>query len=216
MAKKYRLGIIGFGHMHVNHVAELYAQHPQVEWVACADTIPLVPEQREAPYTRQWNLKHALNELGVPKAYPDYHDMLAKEHFDVIIVTSENAQHADITEACARAGVHVCVEKPMANSLSDALRMARACQAAGTKLVDNWPLTWSPQAHKIKQLIDEGAVGRILEVKWRAGHTGPLGPGAAHEGVSDQAAPMSGAERGATWWHQSAAGGGAPRWLYLC
>ena len=209
MSKKYRIGVIGFGHMHVNNVAALYAKHPQTELAAVADTVPLVPELREAPYTRGWNKKNALENIGFKKAYDDYKEMLAKEKLDIVIITCENAQHPDAVEACAAAGAHVCVEKPMAASLSDALRMVRACQAAGTTLLVNWPLTWSPQARKIKELIDAGAIGRVLEVKWRAGHTGPLGPGAAHEGVSETAAPMSGAERGATWWHQEAAGGGA-------
>ena len=107
MTKKYRLGIIGFGHMHINNVAALYAKHPQVEWVACADTVPLAPELREAPYTRGWNLKFALDQLGIPKAYADYHEMLQKEKFDIIIICSENAQHPEVVEACAAAGVHV-------------------------------------------------------------------------------------------------------------
>ena len=209
MTRKYRAGIIGFGHMHINNVAALYAKHPQIEWVACADTHPLTPELREAPYTRGWNMKFAMQELGVPKSYPDYHEMLEKEKFDLIINTSENAQHPDVVEACAAAGVHVCVEKPMAASLSDAQRMVRACQAAKTTLLVNWPLTWSPQSRKVKELIENGAIGRVLEVRYRAGHTGPLGPGAAHAGVSQTAAPMSGPERGATWWHQAITGGGA-------
>lgn len=209
MSKKYRVGIIGFAHMHINNVASLYAQHPQVELVACADTVPDRPELREAPYTRAWNLKNALTNIGVPKAYDDYHEMLEKEQFDIIICCSENAKHPNVVEACAEVGANVCVEKPMAMSLSHALRMVRACQAGGTTMLINWPLTWSPSARKAKALIDEGIIGRVLEIKWRAGHTGPLGSGAAHAGVSETAAPMTGAERGATWWHQAAAGGGA-------
>jgi len=209
MSKTYRVGIIGFAHMHINNVAALYGQHPQVQWVACADTVPDVPELRKAPYTRQWNLENALTNLGIPKAYDDYREMLKKERFDIIICCSENAKHAEVVEACAAAGAHICVEKPMADTLSNALRMVRACKAAGTTMIVNWPLTWSPAAHKAKALIDEGAIGRVLEVKWRGGHTGPLGPGAAHAGVSEEAAPMTGVERGATWWHQAAPGGGA-------
>jgi predicted dehydrogenase len=211
--KMYRAGIIGFAHMHVNNVAAHYAAHPQIEWVACADTTPYRPELRRAgspaPYTREWNMRHALDDLGVPKGYDDYHEMLNKETFDLIIVQSENAQHADIVEACAAHGVHACVEKPMADTLSHALRMVRACQAAGTTLIINWPLTWSPAARKAKSLLDGGIIGRILQLKWRAGHTGPLGSGAAHAGVDEVAAPMSGPERGATWWHQIDTGGGA-------
>lgn len=209
MTKKYRLGIIGFGHMHINNVAALFAEHSQTEWAACADTIPDQPERREAPYTRAWNLRNLRSKLGIPKVYEDYQKMLREERFDVIIVTCENAKHPEVVEACAAAGVHVCVEKPMAMSLSDALRMARACRAAQTTLIVNWPVTWSPAARKAKELVDEGAIGRVLEVKWRGGHTGPLGPGVRHAGVAEPAAPMTGPERGATWWHQEAAGGGA-------
>ncbi len=207
--KKYRAGIIGFAHMHVNDVALHYAEHPQIEWVACADTKPVRAELRDAPYTRGWNMEHAMKDLGVPKGYDDYIEMLDKEKFDLIIVQSENAQHADIVEACAARGVSCQVEKPMAHTLSDALRMVRAAKAAGTELFINWPITWDPTARRAKELLDEGIIGRILELKWRAGHTGPLGPGAQHAGVTETADGMTGPERGATWWHQYATGGGA-------
>ena len=208
MPRKYRVGIIGFGHMHINNVAATYAAHPQVEWVACADTKPLRPERRVEPYTRAWNQRNIVERWGL-RTYEDYYTMLADEAFDIVIVTCENAQHPDVVEACTAAGVHVCVEKPMAASLSDALRMVRACQAAGTEMIVNWPLTWSPAARKAQELIAEGVIGRVLEVRWRSGHTGPLGPGVSHAGVGQAAEPMSGPERGATWWHQTAAGGGA-------
>ncbi|MFP4057854.1 MAG: Gfo/Idh/MocA family protein [Candidatus Brocadiia bacterium] len=209
MAATYRVGAIGFAHMHINNVLALYAAHPQVQLVACADTVPDRPELRKGPYTRQWNLEHALADIGVPKAYDDYRQMLEAEAFDIIICCSENARHPDVVEACAAAGVHVCVEKPMAASMSHALRMARAARAADTRLIVNWPMTWSPAARQAKALVDQGAIGRVLEVKWRGGHTGPLGPGARHEGVEDEAAPLSPTELGATWWHHIAPGGGA-------
>ena len=159
MSKRYRTGIIGFGHMHINNVAAMYARHPQVVWTACADTVPASPERRAAPYTREWNLKYAQTEWGIPKVYDDYREMLACCSLDIVIVTSENSQHAPIVEACAEKGVHVCVEKPMADSLSNALRMVRACQAHPIMMVVNWPLTWSPQARTMKRLIDAGAIG---------------------------------------------------------
>ncbi|MEK7395314.1 MAG: Gfo/Idh/MocA family oxidoreductase [Candidatus Poribacteria bacterium] len=209
MSKKYRVGIASFAHMHINNVATLFSQHPQVEIVACADTIPDKPELREAPYTRAWNKKNLITTLSIPKSYDDYNEMLSKEKLDIVICCSENAKHPEIVEACAKAGSNVCVEKPMAMSFAHAWRMVRACQSAGITMVVNWPLTWSAPARKAKELLDEGIIGRILQIKWRSGHTGPLGPGAAHAGVDQSAAPMTDAEKGATWWHQTDAGGGA-------
>jgi len=209
MSKTYRVGVIGFAHMHINNVLALFAKHPQVELVACADVAPDVPELRKGPYTRRWNLEHALSELSMPKSCDDYREMLAGEKLDVVICTSENAKHPEVVAACAKAGVHVCVEKPMAASLSDALAMVRSVRAGATTMLVNWPMTWNPAARKAKALIDEGAIGRVIGVKARLGHTGPLGSGAKHAGVSEAAAPLSAVELGAVWWHSKAAGGGA-------
>ena len=212
MSKIYRIGVIGFAHMHINHLIERFAAHPQAELVACADTPALVPELRAAHYTRAWNLRHALDDLGVPKSYDDYQEMLEQEKIDIVICCAENAQHPAVVEACAQHGVHVIIEKPMAASLQDGLQMARTARAAGIELIVNWPTTWQPASHKAKQLIDSGAIGRVLTVKFRGGHLGPLGSGVSHPGgdENNQALPrkLSGVERGATWWHQSAAGGG--------
>ncbi len=212
MANNFRIGVIGFAHMHINHLVERFAAHPQAELAACADTPRLVPELRTAHYTRDWNLRHALDDLGIQKAYDDYNTMLEQESLDVVICCSENAQHPAVVEACAHKGVHVLVEKPMASSLADGLRMARSARAAGIELIVNWPTTWQPAAHKAKELIDNGAIGRVLTVKFRGGHLGPLGAGVSHPGGDEEGRELprklSGVERGATWWHQSAAGGG--------
>jgi len=209
VGKTYRIGLIGFAHMHINNVGALFAAHPQAEVAAVADTVPDRPELRKGPYTREWNVEHALQDFGVSKAYDRYEELLEKEDLDIVVCCSENAKHPEVVEACAAAGVNVCVEKPMAMSMSDALRMARAVEAADTTMLVNWPMTWSPAARKAKELIDAGAVGRVLEVKWRGGHTGPLGSGAKHEGVTEEAAPLTATELGATWWHHIAPGGGA-------
>ena len=206
---KYRVGIIGFGHMHINHLAQLFAAHPRVQFVACADTIPRVPELRVAPYTRAWNREHVMSLTGIERSYSDFYEMLIKEDLDLVIVTCENAQHPIVVEACANAGVAICVEKPMATTLADGLRMVRACVANQVKMVVNWPLTWQPAARKAQALIEEGVIGDVLEVKWRGGHTGPLGTGAAHAGVQEASQVLTGPERAATWWHQREAGGGA-------
>jgi len=209
MNNRYRVGIIGFAHPHVNHVAGLFAAHPQVDWVACADTRPLCPELRVVPYAREWNRENVMRQLRVPQCYEDYREMLDRERFDIVIVNCENSQHPDVVEACARVGAHVCVEKPMAATLPDALRMQRACESAGTKMIINWPVTWLAHARKAKELVDAGAIGRVLEIDYRVGSSGPFGPGAQHCGGADSVAPMTGPERASVWLHQREAGGGA-------
>ncbi len=209
MAKKYRLGVIGFAHMHINELMKQFGALPNTEWVACADTVPNVPERVVARFTRDWNKQHALTEIGIPKAYDDYREMLEKEQFDIVMFCPENARHGEVGKAIAAKGAHLVTEKPMAARLDDARAMDRAAREAGVKLMVNWPSTWQPAARKMKELLDEGAIGRLLEVKCRQGSLGPLAHGSTHPGIDGRAVEISDEEKGATWWHQDGTGGGA-------
>lgn len=103
MSKRYRVGIIGFAHMHINSLIQQFGAHSQVELVACADTAPERPERRDAPY-RGWNRKNALEKLGVPKAYDDYTTLLSQEHCDIILCCAEKY-------ATCRGGGSVCCRR---------------------------------------------------------------------------------------------------------
>ena len=203
MAKSYRVGVIGFAHMHVNDLLNQFAKLPNVEWVACADTMPAVPSRSQKRSTRGANLRRAQEVTGIPKVYEDYREMLEREQFDIVVFCPENARHGEVAEAIAARGAHMVTEKPMAATLPEALRMARAAQAHNVGLMINWPTTWSPAIRKMKELIEQGAIGDVWEIKWRNGASmGPLSYGTGDDALTD-------VEKGAEWWHQAAPGGGA-------
>ena len=62
MEKKYRVGIIGVGHVHVHNVANIFKRHPRVELAAVADTKPDVEEKSQVAYTRKWNFDYLRDE----------------------------------------------------------------------------------------------------------------------------------------------------------
>ncbi len=206
----YRVAVIGVAHMHVNELMRKFAELPSVEMVAIADTVPEVPEINvTSRSTRGHTLGVARDEIGIKKQYDDYRVLLENEKPDIAIVCSENARHGEVTEACAEAGAHVVTEKPMAASLAEALRMTRACERYGRRLMVNWPSTWSPAIRTMKRLLDEGAIGRLWQVHARYGSLGPLSYGSTHPGVKGPTAILTDEEKGATWWHRAGNGGGA-------
>lgn len=206
--KTFRAGVIGFAHMHINELMRSFNE-AGVEWVACADTIPARPEHVEARATRDWNKRQAHEQIGIPKVYDDYREMLDKEQFDLMLFCPENARHAEVAEAIAAHGIHMVTEKPMADSMRHATRMAVAARNAGVELVVNWPTTWAPTTRTAHRLVREGAIGSVWQVKWRAGSMGPLSHGSTHPGIDGRVMEMTEAEKGATWWHQAGTGGGA-------
>ena len=207
--QRYRVGVIGFAHMHINELVRSFSQLPEVEWVACADTLPASQLRADVPATRGHNLKRAVEEFGIPRAYDDYREMLAKEEFDIVIFCPENARHGEVAEAIAQSGAHMLTEKPMAASLGEALRMARAARQRGVTLAVNWPSAWDPAMRKAKDLIAAGEIGRILQVKWRNGASlGPLSHGSHHPGGTVVTGVLSEEELGREWWYQADDGGG--------
>jgi predicted dehydrogenase len=206
----YRVAVIGVAHMHVNELMRKFAELPNVEMVAIADTVPEVAEINvTSRSTRGHTLGVARDEIGIKRQYDDYRVLLEEQKPDIAIVCSENARHGEVTEACAAAGAHVVTEKPMAASLAEALRMTRACERYGRRLMVNWPSTWSPAIRTMKRLLDEGAIGRLWQVHARYGSLGPLSYGSTHPGVKGPTAMLTDEEKGATWWHRAGNGGGA-------
>src|SRR3990172_1525584 len=118
-------------------------------------------------------LRERVSKEGVPRTYDDYHDMLAKEDLDIVMVCLDNAHHADVVEAAAAAGAHCLVEKPMAATFDQADRMVKAVERRGVKLMVNWPTTWMPIYRTASELVSGGAIGRVIQVKHLGGHAGP-------------------------------------------
>src|SRR4051812_48645948 len=99
-------GVIGLGVFGEKH-AEVLASLPRAELRAVC--------------TRQAaRLQEVQRRLNVPKAYQDYHDLLADPEIEAVSVVTHVDDHVEPALAALRAGKHVLLEKPMA-------RTAREC-----------------------------------------------------------------------------------------
>ena len=208
-AKSYRVGVIGFAHMHVNELVDRFVACGRGRIVACSDTKPRTPSRTRVEGSRSANLERALAAPGSPRGYEDYRAMLRAEELDIVIICPENARHGEIAEAAANHGAHILTEKPMAARLEEARRIVSFAEKANVALAVNWPIAWLSQFRGLKELVDRGAIGEVWELKWRNGASlGPLAHGSRHPG-STTIGLVSDAEKGAEWWHQAEAGGGA-------
>ena len=112
---------------------------------------------------RQEPLRQQAKELGVER-FPTLEDALSHPDVDAVVIATPHPSHRDITLQSAAAGKHVLVEKPMSVTPSEADDMIRACRDAGAKLGVLYNNRFRSEAVKMRELIDEGAVGRIYRV----------------------------------------------------
>lgn len=205
---KIKAVIIGFAHMHVNEIAQYIDE--QEDFVLCgfADVPLKTPEKTASRYTRAWNMQNNADKYGITP-YDDYTVMLDELKPDMAFILCDNANKPRIVEECAKRGVNVSIEKPMAVSLEEALKIKASVDTYGIEAVVNWPVIWRPYIHQQLAALQSGIMGKLIKVFYINGHTGPLGKGAKHRGVTEKAQEMTDEERASTWWYQREPGGGA-------
>lgn len=203
-----KAAILGTAHMHANEIALYISGQPETTLVGCADVPALRPEQTEKRYTRAWNLKNIATTYSVP-IFDDYQTLLDQTKPDVAYILCENVRKPEVARACAARGVNIILEKPMAMSRAEAQKIQKLSEQFGIEVFVNWPVTWRTYLLQMKAAIDQGLCGSLTKLRYLNGHTGPLGKGAKHRGVSEKADEMTDEERAQTWWYWKACGGGA-------
>ena len=92
-----------------------------------------------------------------------YEAVAADERVDVLVVTSDPCDKADLVGLAAAASKHVLHNKPLANSLDNARRIVQAVAASGIKLVHDIPMVRAiPVYAKLKEEVTAGRWGRPI------------------------------------------------------
>ena len=152
-----RFGLLGCGRIAKRHSELLGGDHIDgARLVAVCDT---VRKRAEA----------IASKFGVPAIY-DIDEFLARQDIDAVAVLTPSGMHPAHVIACARAGKHVVVEKPMALRLQDADDMIRACDEAGVKLFVVKQNRFNVPVVKAREALEAGRFGQLVlgtvRVRW--------------------------------------------------
>jgi predicted dehydrogenase len=110
----------------------------------------------------------AARRLAAPRAFADYRKLLDEAKPDIVSICPRWLdQHCDMVIAAAERGVHFYLEKPMCRTLEEADRMVDACRTHGVKLAIAHQTRYSPTIQVIRDLIDDGRIGKVLELRGR-------------------------------------------------
>jgi predicted dehydrogenase len=109
-------------------------------------------------------------------AAPHWHELVAWDNVDAVIVSTINDSLAPITLAAIKAGKHVLVEKPAARSAEELRPVAAAAaKNANVTVRVGFNHRFHPALLKARELVDVGAVGPLMFVRGRYGHGGRVG-----------------------------------------
>jgi len=119
-------------------------------------------------------------EYGVPESaqynYETIERMRENPEIDVVYVITPPGTHREFTVRSARAGKHVCCEKPMANTAAECEEMVRVCKENSRLLQMGYRCHYEAHNLRAMQIVREGGVGKVRTILAEAGFR--MGPGA--------------------------------------
>ncbi len=142
---RLRIGVAGLGYWGPN-LARNFAAIPGCELAWCCDGDAGARERAGARFPTA-----ALAE--------DLDELLSDPGLDAVALATPVPSHAELAVRVLEAGKHCFVEKPLAQSVSDAERVLAAAQASGRVLMVGHLLEYHPGVQKLKELTESGALG---------------------------------------------------------
>ena len=154
-----KVGIIGSGFIAEHHCYS-YTTMPNVEIIGVSSLL-----EKEA--------KELMKKYKIPgKPYKDYKDLL-KLDCDAISVCVPNFLHEKVTIDVLNSGSHALVEKPLARTVFEGENMLNAEITSKKKIFYCENNMYAPTFVKIKEIIEEGGIGKIYAGRGKEHHSGP-------------------------------------------
>lgn len=153
---KLQIGVIGCNGMGWSNVNSLLKME-DVDLVAMCDVDQSVIEKRLASYKELRKNK--------PKVYGDYRELLNQKDLDAVVIGTPDHWHCKQMVDAVRKGLHVYVEKPVANTIEEATIMVNAAKETGKVVQTGQWQRSGPHYQKAREIVQSGVLGNIRLVK---------------------------------------------------
>ncbi|MFP3989570.1 Gfo/Idh/MocA family oxidoreductase [Streptomyces sp. E11-3] len=158
-ARETGVGLISVGWMGKLHT-RAYQAMPSVY-----PELGLKPRLVHAADTAEDRVAYARDVLGYEKASTDYRAVLADPDVDVVSICAPNVLHHEIGIAAAKAGKPFWIEKPVGRGAEETAEVAAAARSAGLVTSIGYNYRHAPAVERARELIAEGRLGRITNVR---------------------------------------------------
>jgi len=157
-----RVALAGLVHGHASGFFDQFQHRSDLQIVGIAEA----DRQLAGKFAKSYGLAPGL-------FYSDLEEMLNATHPQAVLVYTNTYDHRRVVEICARDGVHVMMEKPLAVSLEDARAIEKAAREGKIQVLVNYETTWYRSNQAAYDLVHDKAIGEIRKIVVHDGHNGP-------------------------------------------
>src|ERR1700751_2625516 len=105
--------------------------------------------------------QQAAEQLGIPKAYGLYEELLADPQIEAIYNPLPNHLHVPWSIKAAEAGKHVLCEKPLSLTVAEARKLLAVRDRTGVKIGEAFMVRTHPQWLRARELVASGRIGHL-------------------------------------------------------
>jgi predicted dehydrogenase len=142
-----RLGVVGYGYWGPN-VVRNFAEVPGCQLVAVSD---MRPERLALVRSR----------YPAVRTFADPNELVADRRIDAVVIVTPVSTHYDLAMQALRAGKHVLVEKPLAATVEQAMRLVDEAERRKLVLSVDHTFVYTGAVRKMKELVSNGTLGEI-------------------------------------------------------
>ena len=157
-----RVALAGLAHGHAFGFFDQFQKRGDLQVVGIAEA----DQQLAAQFKKKYSLEPGL-------FYSDLEEMLKATHPQAVLAYTNTFDHRRVVEICARYGVPVMMEKPLAVSFEDARAIERAAHAGKIQVLVNYETTWYRSNQAAYDLVHQKTIGEIRKIVVHDGHSGP-------------------------------------------
>jgi predicted dehydrogenase len=168
-----RVALAGLVHGHAVGFFDQFQKRTDLQVVGIAEA----DRQLVAQFAKRFGLAPGL-------FYSHLEEMLKATHPQAVLAYTNTYDHRRVVEICARYGVPVMMEKPLAVSLEDARAIEKAARAGKIQVLVNYETTWYRSNQAAYDLVHDNAIGEIRKIVVHDGHGGPKEIGVGPEFLS--------------------------------
>ncbi len=154
-----KIAVTGCGLIAESHLRILRDLHADAEIILCD-----LDNERAQALAHKWSIQ---------QTYNDFADLLSVEKPDTVHITTPPPTHASLAEEAIRAGCHVFVEKPVAETGKDFKRLLDLAEEKQAVLYPGYSTLGMPVVVKLKQEIAAGRFGRLISAHCNYGCSWP-------------------------------------------
>jgi predicted dehydrogenase len=148
---KVKWGVLGVANIATKKVI------PGMRKCACAEIVAIASRDFD-------RARNAADQLGLPKVYGSYEELLEDSNVDAIYNPLPNHLHVPWTAKAAEAGKHVLCEKPIALSAHEARELIAVRDRTGVKMGEAFMVRTHPQWLRVRELVRGGEIGELRSI----------------------------------------------------